>query len=110
MTDRLSRVIRLMSLLGITIVPGCCAPISPTVPEVKTWVARELPVGSSETDVLHFCEAHQFMYKHDDPIYAEAARRIGGCESERPLAIISIQYDDGGRLKSANVRGAAMVP
>ena len=43
-----------------------------------------------------------------DHHWATASRRIGGCESSKPVAIIDVTYDKDYRVKSITVRGASM--
>jgi hypothetical protein len=92
---------------------ACCPPIRPTPNEVHTWVRKELPPGTPESDVMRFCEVHAFGYPSiRDPgsTYVQAVRRVGGCESTKPVVMIEIRYDEFHRVKSADVRGGSMLP
>lgn len=102
--DRRALAIALASTLV-----GCCAPVSPTLKEVKTWVSTDLPPGSSEAQVQRFCVAHDFAYS-SGPDWGNAARRVGGCESLRPVVWMQIAYDKGRSVKSINVYGGSMLP
>jgi hypothetical protein len=107
---------------------GCCPPIKPTPDEVRALVASELPVGSSDADVIRFFWAHGFSWDNrpspdwqwsDGPegTYLgpgeksmQGSRRVGGCESSKPIVVMLVQFDENRRVESVDVRGRAMVP
>jgi hypothetical protein len=103
--------------IGIALaVAGCCKPISPTAEEVQKWVRQSLPTGSSEDQVKAFCTQRGFnnYTRMDSDVtepnrhWGQASRRVGGCESDKPVVIIDVYYDGDLRMQSINVRGASM--
>lgn len=88
---------------------GCCAPFGPTARRVKSWVAADLPAGSSEDRVQWFCAAHGFEYS-SGANWGNAHRRGGGCGPTPPMVGMQIQYDDRRRVTGIDVFGGALEP
>lgn len=97
--------------LGIVFVLyGCCAPISPTVEQVKHWASGSIPAGSSEAQVRQFCTDKGFGYSEMGGRWATASRRVGGCDATHPVVWMNIQYDEDRRVRTINVYGGSMLP
>ena len=95
---------------AIASLTGCCPPINPTPEIVQGWLSRDLPPESSREEVNHFCQSHEFAYTEKGPLSAEAVRRVGGCDSTKPVVIIDFQYDHDNRLKTSTVHGYQILP
>jgi hypothetical protein len=102
-----------LGCLGISLL-GCCPPIKPTPDEVRALAATELPVGSSEADAMRFFDAHGFSHDAMPTTqavkYLQASRRVGGCESTKPVVIVTVTLDASRRVEAVDVRGASMLP
>jgi hypothetical protein len=81
---------------------GCCI-VRPGQDQIEAWIGKELPPGSSETEVRSFCRRHAFAYQSfpETKTVAELWRPLEGCEWEKPVCRIWIGYDDKGRLIEA---------
>jgi hypothetical protein len=88
----------------MTLMPGCCGRLNPTTDQVQLWVNQELPPGTSEADVKDFSARHQFQYERDTPAYAQAYRRVEGCDWKKPVVQVEVTYDENNQVKSTNVR------
>ena len=107
---------RFLPIIVAFTLAGCCKPISPTAQEVQKWVRESLPAGSSEEQVKAFCTQHGFNnyarmdggVTDPDRHWGQASRRVGGCESDKPVVIIDVMYDGDLRMQSINVWGASM--
>lgn len=83
----------------------------PTSADVQKWVGDGLPTGSTEEQLKVFCTRHGFdKYTRMDENMTEpnrhwgqASRRVGGCESDEPVAIIDVYYDGDLPTQSINV-------
>jgi len=53
---RFGSLIPLMLLLFLA--PGCCGLFQPTEASVKSWATRQIPVGTSRTDVVWVIKSH----------------------------------------------------
>ena len=99
----------LLCILAMVLwVRGWCPPVKPTIAEVTKWAAESLPVGSSEGDVAKFCGDRGFVYFSEGPDRGQANRRNGGCEYQKSVIIIDVEYDANHRVKSVKVSGATL--
>ena len=98
----------LMVLLNVGVIlfaadAGCCT-VSPNEDQIEAWVRTELPRGSTDSDVRAFCVRHHFFYDHNgmaDKTGVELLRPLKGCDSQKPMATITVTYDADGRLVEA---------
>jgi hypothetical protein len=88
---------------------GCCAPFGPTAREVKSWVAADLPAGSSEHRVERFCASHGFDYSSGRD-WGNAHRRGGGCGPTPPMVWMQVRYDDARRVTGIDVYSGWLEP
>lgn len=105
---------RCLSITSVFWTVGCCPPISPQPQAVQLWVEKELPAGSSVDDVKGFCQRHGFIYveqgAYQGTYYAEAYRRVGGCEATESMVLLNVRYGEDLRVKQINVKGLSMLP
>jgi hypothetical protein len=98
-------LLRVGLLLAGTLCCGCCN-VTPDKQQIEAWVRKELPSGSSETEVKKFSAAHHFSYERNekDKSYAQAYRSLDGCDWAKPVGQIEMTYDNNDRLVEATVR------
>lgn len=102
---------RLTILLTVVLIlfaadAGCCT-VTPSQDQIEVWVRTELPRGSTDSDVRAFCVRHHFFYDHNgmaDRTGVELLRPLDGCDSQKPVATITITYDADGRIVEAVTR------
>ena len=93
----------------LTLCSGCCGLfVHPNVAQVQQWAVKELPPGSTVTDVKQFCARRGFEYHEppasNGPRCVFAVRLIDACMWLYGTFIqMNANLDESGKVKSVEV-------